>query len=222
MMLWQDQVSAGHGPRWTQLRAEPQDAVWPAAAQAQFLAELDAMMTTLENHPCIVVWVPFNEAWGQHDTVAVGEWTMRRDPSRLVNVASGGNFWPVGHVCDAHHYPHPAFPFELGDGGRFDDFALVVGEFGGHGLPVRGHLWREGSRSWGYGGLPKDAGEYVARYEESLRRLGVLIERGICGAVYTQTTDVEVEINGLVTYDRRQVKIPAATLRELHAKLLRR
>lgn len=222
MLLWQDQVAAGHGPRWTNLRPDPEDARWPDDARAQFLAELDAMMTTLENHPCVVVWVPFNEAWGQHDTAAIGEWTRQRDPTRLVNIASGGNFWPVGDVCDEHSYPHPSFPFELGANGRFDAYALVVGEFGGHGLPVPGHLWREGARSWGYGELPKDTAEYVGRYEESLRRLAALIERGICGAVYTQTTDVEVEINGLVTYDRKHVKIPAAKLRELRATVLGR
>ncbi|HEU4417863.1 MAG TPA: glycoside hydrolase family 2 TIM barrel-domain containing protein [Planctomycetota bacterium] len=222
MMLWQDHVAAGHGPRWTQLAPDPADAKWPDDARSQFLAELEAMMTALENHPCIVVWVPFNEAWGQHDTVAVGGWTMRSDPTRLVNVASGGNFWPVGHLCDAHSYPHPAFPFDLGSNGRFADFALVVGEFGGHGLPVAGHLWREQARSWGYGGLPKDGAEYAGRYEESLRRLRELIERGIGGAIYTQTTDVETEINGLVTYDRKHVKIPAAKLRELAAQLLAR
>ncbi|HEX5050754.1 MAG TPA: glycoside hydrolase family 2 TIM barrel-domain containing protein [Planctomycetota bacterium] len=220
MMIWQDQVAAGHGPRWTHLRPDPEDARWPDDAKTQFLAEFDAMITTLENHPSVVVWVPFNEAWGQHDTVAVGEWTRQRDPSRLVDIASGGNFWPTGDICDEHSYPHPSFPFELGAGGRFDAFALVVGEFGGHGLPVPGHLWREQARSWGYGGLPKDDAEYVGRYEESLRRLRVLIDRGICGAVYTQTTDVEIEINGLVTYDRKHVKIPAAKLREMHAALL--
>jgi len=102
------------------------------------------MIRQLDTHPSIVVWVPFNEAWGQHQTMEVGEWTVARDPSRLVNVASGGNFWPVGHIVDEHRYPHPGFPFEL-DRGRFAGLIKVVGEFGGHGLPVPGHLW--GSRS---------------------------------------------------------------------------
>ncbi|MEZ6038367.1 MAG: glycoside hydrolase family 2 TIM barrel-domain containing protein [Planctomycetota bacterium] len=215
MMLWQDQPSGGRGPRWTHLAPNPSDAEWPEAAHAQYMAELEAMITTLESHPCIVTWVPFNEAWGQHKTVEVGQWLAQRDPSRLVNVASGGNFWPVGDLCDQHAYPHPDFPFHQNDNGRFDPFALVVGEFGGHGFAVPGHLWKDTNRNWGYGGLPKDHGEYVGRYRESLQRLAALKQRGITGAVYTQTTDVEGEINGLVTYDRRQVKIPAATLREL-------
>ena len=103
-------------PPWTRLRHEPPavptEAHWSAAAHAQFMAELEAMIGGLHNHPCIVVWVPFNEARGQHDTVQVAAWTRERDPTRLVNAASGGNFWPVGHIADEHSYPHPDFPFD--------------------------------------------------------------------------------------------------------------
>ena len=182
--------------------------------------ELERMVQTLENHPSIVVWVPFNEAWGQHRTVEVGDWLVKRDPTRLVNVASGGNFWPSGHIVDHHSYPHPEFPFDLGKGGRFDGFIKVMGEFGGHGLPTPDHLWDNSRRNWGYGGLPKNAAEYKQRYVESLRMLTELKNKGIAGGVYTQTTDVEGEINGLVTYDRKRIKIPAAELKKLHAPLL--
>lgn len=99
----------------------------------------------------IVQWVPFNERWGQHQTEEVGNWTVNHDPTRHVNVASGGNFFPVGHIVDHHQYPHPAFPFEHGEGGRFDEFVKVVGEFGGHGFPVEQHLWDPAARNWGYG-----------------------------------------------------------------------
>jgi len=215
MMVWQDQVSAGNNPKWSRLLPDPKDADWPDAAHDQFMFELERMVSTLENHPSIVVWVPFNEAWGQHRTVGVGEWLAKRDPSRLVNVASGGNFWPAGHIVDEHRYPHPGWPDEL-DGGRFDDYIKVIGEFGGHGLPTPGHLWDNSRRNWGYGGLPKDAGEYKERYLESLRILTELKSKGIAAGVYTQTTDVEGEINGLVTYDRKVIKIPAAELKEIH------
>jgi hypothetical protein len=176
------------------------------------------MIRQLDTHPSIVVWVPCNEAWGQHQTVEVGEWTVARDLSRLVNVASGGNFWPVGHIVDEHRYPHPGFPFEL-DRGRFAGLIKVVGEFGGHGLPVPGHLWDASAGNWGYGGLPRDREDYLARYRESVRRLVDLKRKGIAAGVYTQTSDVEGEINGLVTYDRAEVKIPAEQLRELHEPL---
>ena len=220
LMVWQDQVSGWPSPPWTRLKPDPTDADWPAPAHAQYMAELEETIAALENHPSIVCWVPFNEAWGQHRTVEVGNWTARRDPSRLVNVASGGNFWPAGDVVDAHSYPDPAFPFAR-DGGRFDGYVKVVGEYGGHGLPVEGHLWDAARDNWGYGGLPKDAAEYRDRYERSTAKLADLKTRGVAGGVYTQTTDVEGEINGLMTYDRKVVKIPAGELAALHEPLVK-
>lgn len=220
MMVWQDQVSGGvqgrDWPKWTRLDPNPEDATWPDAQHEQWMLELERMINSLENHPSIVCWVPFNEAWGQHRTMEVGEWTVKRDPSRLVNVASGGNFWPVGDIVDEHRYPHPGFPFELDTNGRFDNFIKVMGEFGGHGFPVQGHLWDADRRNWGYGDLPKTEAEYKERYVTSLRMLDELRRQGIAAGVYTQTTDVEGEINGLMTYDRKVIKIPARELSELH------
>lgn len=223
MMVWQDQVSGGVGslawPKWTRLQPDPVDAEWPPKQHKQFMLELDRMITSLESHPSIVSWVPFNERWGQHLTMEVGKWTVARDPSRIINIASGGNFWPVGDVVDAHKYPHPEFPFEDGAGGRFDDYIKVMGEFGGHGYPVQGHLWDAHRRNWGYGGLPKNETEYKERYATSLRMLNELRGEGIAGGVYTQTTDVEGEINGLLTYDRKVIKIPANDLARMHRVL---
>ena len=216
MMLWQDQVSGGSNPPWTRLRPNPQDADWSDADHGQYMIELERMIDSLENHPSIVVWVPFNEAWGQHRTVEVGRWTSRRDPSRLINVASGGNFWPVGDIVDHHQYPHPSFPF---DDIRDREFIKVVGEFGGHGYPVKGHLWDSQRENWGYGDLPKSEAEYKERYLESMRLIGELKTQGIAGGVYTQTTDVEGEINGLMTYDRKVIKIPTSELRQIHKPL---
>ena len=220
MMVWQDHVSGGREPEWTRLKPNPVDSKWPDHEHQQFMLELERMIAALENHPSIVSWIPFNERWGQHRTVQVGQWTMKRDPSRLVNIASGGNFWPVGDVVDAHSYPQPVFPFEDGKGGRFDNFIKVMGEFGGHGYPVKGHLWAEDRRNWGYGDLPKNEEEYRKRYITSLQALNTLRGQGIAGGVYTQTTDVEGEINGLMTYDRKVVKIPAKELFEMHQILM--
>jgi beta-galactosidase/beta-glucuronidase len=216
MMVWQDQVSAGNNPPWTRLKPNPKDADWPDQHHNQFMVELEQMINTLENHPCIVVWVPFNEAWGQHRTMEVGKWVVKRDPSRSVNVASGGNFWPVGDVVDHHSYPNPEFPFAPQ---RYKNFIKVMGEFGGHGYPVRGHLWDANRRNWGYGDLPKTMEEYRDRYVTSLRMLDELRHRGIAAGIYTQTTDVEGEINGLMTYDRKVIKIPAEELAKQHALL---
>ncbi|MEN1680438.1 MAG: family 43 glycosylhydrolase [Planctomycetota bacterium] len=219
MMVWQDHVSGGPRPQWTRLEPGPIDARWPDQRHAQFMRELDRMIDTLEDSPSIVVWVPFNERWGQHRTMKVGRWTVERDPSRLVNIASGGNFWPVGHIVDAHKYPHPDFPFDNDIAGRFDDYVKVVGEFGGHGLAVKGHLWDPSKRNWGYGGLPENPREFKDRYRTSIAKLHELRARGIAGGVYTQTTDVEGEINGLMTYDRKVEKISPAELAEVHAVL---
>ncbi len=219
MMVWQDHVSGGEQPEWTRLQPNPVDVNWPANEHSQFMLELERMIDALENHPSIVCWVPFNERWGQHQTMEVGKWTVERDPSRLVNIASGGNFWPVGDIVDAHKYPHPEFPFDQGSGGRFDGFIKVMGEFGGHGYPVKGHLWDANRRNWGYGGLPQNEAEYKERYATSLKMLNELRSQGIAGGVYTQTTDVEGEINGLMTYDRKVIKIPAKELARLHEVL---
>ncbi|MDO8836931.1 MAG: glycoside hydrolase family 2 TIM barrel-domain containing protein, partial [Vicinamibacterales bacterium] len=216
MLVWQDQVSGGPGPDWTRLAPNPRDAEWPDEHHAQFMRELDRMIDTLESHPSIVVWVPFNEAWGQHRTVEVGRWVAQRDPSRLVNIASGGNFWPVGDIVDDHKYPHPGFAF---DAARDAGYIKVMGEFGGHGYPVPGHLWDANRRNWGYGGLPQTEAEYKERYATSIRMLNELRGQGIAAGVYTQTTDVEGEINGLLTYDRRVIKIPAEELAALHRQL---
>jgi len=225
MMVWQDQVSGGTGkarggkeisPKWTRMAPNPSDAEWTDEEHAQWMKEFKAMIDQLHDYPSIVVWVPFNEAWGQHRTVEVGQWAVAYDPTRLINIASGGNFWPAGHIADQHKYPDPGFPFQQE---RFNDYIKVVGEFGGHGWLEKGHLWDESKRNWGYGGLPKTKEEYLGRYEKSLGILAELKANGIAGGVYTQTTDVEGEINGLITYDREVIKIPAAKLAEIHREL---
>jgi len=218
MMIWQDQVSTRHkGPGWTRMRLNPKEGDWEDEAHAQFMAEYKEMIDTLYNSPSIVVWVPFNEAWGQHRTMDVGKWTMEYDPTRLLNVASGGNFWPVGQIADHHSYPHPGFP--TGDP-RFADYIRVVGEFGGHGFVVdKKHLWNPDAKNWGYGGLPKSREELEARYAESIRRMKDLVAKGVAGGVYTQTSDIEAEVNGLLTYDRAVPKLSAKFLAAQHAAL---
>ncbi len=175
-----------------------------------------------DHHPSIAQWVPFNEAWGQHRSMEVGEKAVALDPTRQINISSGGNFWPIGDVVDGHNYPNPTFPFEQGKDGRFEAYVKVVGEFGGHGYPVKGHLWNPDARNWGYGGLPKDKDEWLDRYKTSIRMLAELKAKGIAAGIYTQTTDVEGEINGLITYDRKVHKLTAEELAAIHreAKLV--
>ena len=225
MMMWQDQVSMGYGPKteptgsnppWTRMAPNPTEGKWPDEAHEQFVTEYKRMVDHLKDQPCIVVWSPFNEAWGQHRTMEVGKMAVAYDKTRPINIASGGNFWPVGDIADEHAYPDPNFPL---DDKRFDDYVKVVGEFGGHGWPVKGHLWDATKENWGYGGLPQSLDEWKSRYTKSISVLKGLRRQGISAGVYTQTTDVEGEINGLLTYDREE-KVPASWLKPIHDSLL--
>lgn len=216
MLVWQDMPSTGGGPEWTRMAPNPPEETKPAAQHEQFVKELKAMVLGLRNHPCIAMWVPFNERWGQHESTRIVATLENLDVRRAINVASGGNFVPAGDVADNHHYPEPTFPL---DDPRFDDYVKVVGEFGGHGFAVKGHLWNPEMKNWGYGGLPNGKEEYINRYEETFRQLVDLKGKGIAAGIYTQTTDVEGEVNGLLTYDREIAKIPAKQLAEIHRKL---
>lgn len=183
-------------------------------SEAYYRKEWKTIMETLHNYPSIVVWVPFNEAWGQFKTKEITDWTIDFDNSRLVNSASGGNFMYTGHILDIHNYPDAAMP----DPAIFGDkFILALGEFGGLGLPVDGHTWQQ-KDNWGYQSF-KNKEELFNRYKQLVDKLEKLIPLGLSAAVYTQTTDVEVETNGLMTYDRKVIKIPESELFKVHSKL---
>ena len=199
ILVWQDMPSADN-------RTEPE--------RQEFRSELARMVDALEVHPSIVMWVPFNEGWGQWSPAATREvtaWLKRRDPSRLVDNTSGWTDAGVGDVHDIHTYPGPDLP--VPDPRR----ALVVGEFGGLGLPLAGHTWQD-QGSWGYrrfGDLDSLGDAYTALIEQLRRLEGA----GVAAAVYTQLSDVEVEVNGVMTYDRAVVKLPASAPR-LHQLLV--
>ena len=217
MLLWQDMPSGDLGNKW-----ENRPGVYDKATDRQrtpesegyYRKEWNAIMNALYNYPCIVVWTPFNEAWGQFKTVEIAEWTKKKDPSRLVNSASGGNFFVTGDIVDLHNYPNPAMP-------RAEIFgktqAVVLGEFGGLGWPVENHTWKI-KRTWGYQNF-KNGDELFAKYSTFTDRLQDLIRLGLSAAVYTQTTDVEGEVNGFMTYDRKVIKMPVEKLQSANAKL---
>jgi hypothetical protein len=173
----------------------------PASAEKarQFEQELQAMVTQRGNHPSIILWVVFNEGWGQYDTPRLTRWVKQLDPSRLVSNASGWNDRKVGDIVDMHNYPGPGCP------PAEPDRAAVLGEFGGLGLAVPGHTWVE--KTWGYRGMagPK---ALTRKYLELWQKARQLRDTaGLCAAVYTQITDVETECNGLLTYDRKVIKV---------------
>lgn len=218
MLVWQDMPS-GDRPgtdwsgQWKFLETDPQ--VRSEESMRQYYADWSEIMDQLKNHPSVVVWVPFNEAWGQSRSVEVANWTKANDPSRLVNTASGGNHFRVGDIIDQHHYSEPAMIFyEPG-------YVNVLGEYGGIGYPISGHLWNEGSASnWGY--VSFDQTDVVTdKYVEYVDMLLELVPTGFSAAIYTQTTDVESEVNGLFTYDRKILKVNEAKVRAANQALCR-
>jgi hypothetical protein len=175
-----------------------------------FAVELEHLIDARRNHPSIIMWVPFNEGWGQHETEKYVAWIKQKDPSRLVNNASGWTDKGVGDVSDVHSYPAPVRP------PLEDKRAAVLGEFGGLGLPLEGHTWIE-KGNWGYRSY-KTTEELGQAYRDLMYQLRILVGEGLSAAIYTQTTDVEIEVNGMLTYDRAVVKLPADA-KELHARL---
>jgi len=173
------------------------------AAREDFVHELRDMVEHLRSITSIVAWVPFNEKWGQFDTKRVVGVIREIDTTRLVNDASGWQHEGIGDIIDVHRYQGPQAMY--GAEGR----VAVVGEFGGLGYKVNGHTWA--GDAWGYGGLFPSEAALADRYALLMKRL--FHDRdthGIGAGVYTQLTDVEVELNGFMTYDRAVMKFDTA------------
>lgn len=212
VIVWQDMPSGGRGPGWvTDRYFDGSLSRRTPKSEATYKKEWKEIIDYLYSVPSIGVWVPFNESWGQFKTPEIVEWTKSYDPSRLVNPASGGNHYPVGDILDIHNYPDPEMYFY--DASRVN----VLGEYGGIGRKIEGHTWVP-SQGWGY--VEYDTEEKVTdTYVEYANILLNLIPRGFSAAVYTQTTDCEVELNGLMTYDREVVKLDERRLREINLKI---
>ena len=231
MLIWQDMPCIGNFGETQQKTRDPEirkavhnkwsrDSMFggtecdiPQEWKDNYYNEWKNIMTALRSFQSIVCWVPFNEAWGQFDTPEVVKFTKEFDPTRLVNEASGGNFHFVGDVIDVHHYPTPAMNvFE-------SKFINVLGEYGGIGYPVIGHTW-EIDRKWGYGKNKQSSEEVMKQYEEYAQMLKTFVQTGCAAAVYTQTTDVEGEVNGLMTYDRAVIKVDIPKLAEINRSVI--
>lgn len=214
ILVWQDMPSGDHGNDWAPHTYNGgTDKDRSSESIANYYQEWKEIMDLCISHPSIVMWVPFNEAWGQFKTEEVIAWTKKYDPSRLVNPASGGNHRPCGDVLDLHNYPGPGM--FLFDAVRVN----VLGEYGGIGLPLEGHLWQQG-KNWGYVQF-KNSDEVTAEYVKYANELKGFVKRGFSAAVYTQTTDVEGEVNGLMTYDRKVIKINEKAVREANQAVIR-
>lgn len=212
IIVWQDMPSGDRNPEWQNRKYfEGTEMKRSAESEACYRKEWKEIMDALYSYPCIGTWIPFNEAWGQFKTPEIVEWTKQNDPTRLVNPASGGNHYTCGDMLDLHNYPAPEL--YLYDAQR----ATVLGEYGGIGWVVQGHIW-EPDRNWGYIQF-NSSKEVTDEYVKYAEKLYDLIPRGFSAAVYTQTTDVEVEVNGLMTYDRKVIKLDEKRVREINRKL---
>lgn len=192
LLVWQDMPSPNSYTEHT-----------PPVDTAAFASELRRMVQTHWNTPSIVTWVIFNEAQGQHNTAGLVGMVRGLDSTRLINQASGGNHFGVGDILDIHSYPAPGVPKSWTQ-------ALACGEYGGIGYIVPGHTWATGPTYV----MMDNIGAYTSLYDQFANDLVVFkTNDGLSAAVYTETTDVEVELNGLMTYDR----IPKAPVEKFRA-----
>lgn len=221
MLVWQDMVNGGGHYKTSTIsfplitgvhhsdRHYRRFARESAGGRAEYQKELTEMVAQLQNAPSIVLWVPFNEGWGQFDAAKAYQTLRKLDPTRPVDHASGWHDQGIGELKSLHVYFKP-YRFRKDKLGR----AVALSEFGGYNLRVDGHCWN--SVNFGYKRLPDR--EALWKAYETLYREQVLpaIPKGLCAAVYTQLTDVEDEVNGVMTYDRRVVKLPEDKLSALN------
>ena len=220
MLVWQDMPNIGYPKRgdWGQGKDYYGSGAdyWAINdnIKANYYKEWTEIINQVKKFQCIVVWVPFNEAWGQFDTKAVADYTKALEPTRLVNAASGGNWIEgAGDLLDSHYYPHPQMRI------LDDRMVNVLGEYGGIGYPVEGHIW-ETERNWGYIQFEDTDAvtDMYVSYAEQL--IGIKQNSKCAAAVYTQTTDVEIEVNGFYTYDRKVLKMNPERVREANRRVI--
>ncbi len=223
LLVWQDAPSGGVYGNWKWgiqiLFAIGLKKAWwtgrkKKSVQQNFYHELKQMVLTLFNSPSIVVWVPFNEGWGQFNTKEVTKYLRSIDETRLIDSASGWTDYGCGDIHTIHSYPGPDIPkIELNKGR-----CLGLSEFGGFGLEIQDHTWKTKRRKWGYRKM-KSTSELNIKYSQLIKKLKPLIKKGLSAAVYTQTTDVEQEVNGLISYDREIIKLEPDWLKKIHKTL---
>ena len=214
ILVWQDMPS-GFNHALRNYREDEGEPVRLSRSREQHELELRRMIDNLHNHPSIVLWVVHNEGWGQYESTALARWVKSIDPSRWVDGVTG---WLDQNSSDAYDI-HTYHDVPLAPANQADR-AIVIGEYGGVGWPVSGHLWNAEKRNWGYQTYQtqEDFEKAIRKKIEGLEPM--VRDLGLSAAVYTQTTDVEGEVNGFMTYDREKIKIPAETLKAMNDKLI--
>jgi hypothetical protein len=215
ILIWQDMPSGYN----KQLQPQPRDqgdAIRLSTSREQHELELRRMIGHLHNAPSIVTWVIHNEGWGQYESKTLAQWVKAIDPSRIVNANSGWLDRDTGELYDIHTYdPEPLEP------ARKADRAIVIGEYGGVGWPVKAHLWDPAMRNWGYQTYQDQAAYLSALKKKVDPLLRMKNTLGLSAAVYTQTSDVEGEVNGFLTYDRKFVKVDPEVLKQWNDALVK-
>ena len=213
MLIWQDMPSGDRQEnKWEHHQLNAGDDVKRSdESKNNYYQEWSEIINNLKFFQCIIIWVPFNEAWGQFDTEKVVEFTNKQDPTRLINSASGGNHRNCGNFLDLHNYPEPSQYLKV------DNLINILGEFGGLGLDIKGHTWKDDN--WGYKTF-KTKEEVTEKYEEYINLI-INSFKGFSAAIYTQTTDVETEINGLITYDRSEIKVDKGRIKAANEKIIK-
>ena len=226
MLVWQDMPNGGgkydlmtiSAPLITRRHKKDNDykrfARTDAAGRAEYYAGLDEMVRQLYNCPSIVMWVPFNEGWGQFDAAEAVRRIRALDQTRTIDHASGWHDQGAGDVQSLHVYFYQ-YRFRPDKRGR----AVVLSEFGGYNLPLVGHTWNDAN--FGYRGYKTPEALEAAYRKLYETQIIPAKEKGLAACVYTQLSDVEDEVNGLVTYDRRVVKMPVSAPFALNAQLKR-
>ncbi len=223
LLVWQDMPALGRSDeRWEPgIWSQQTTGMQPQDVEQNFKNEWKNIINQLYSFPSIVVWTPFNEAWGQFKTSEIVDFTRSLDPTRLINPASGGNHYHCGDFMDLHDYSRPPRLF-LYDKSR----PVVLGEYGGLGRHVPGHRWYEQDATTyvNYGDVNQLTDSYVQQAEAVLEMAkGVVLDDGtkaaFSAAVYTQTTDVETEVNGLMTYDRMVMKMDEKRISEINKRI---
>jgi beta-galactosidase/beta-glucuronidase len=198
IMVWQDMPSGANRTN---------------ESQKIFRHELQRMINSRSRHPSIIIWSLFNEGLGQHKTAEYVKFVRQLDNSRLINAASGWRDFDIGDLKDNHEFPGPEPPI-------MDNIRCgVIGSFGGITLLTSPeHLWA--TKTWGYSHV-KDSGALLSKYNKMHTELKTMIENGLSAAVFHQFTDVESEINGIITYDRALIKIPINELKKINQETIK-
>jgi beta-galactosidase/beta-glucuronidase len=225
LVVWQDFVNGGGDYSFAHVAALPflgfhhRDddyryfAREDAASRADFMREADETVAQLYNCVCIGLWCPFNEGWGQFDSAEVTEHVRALDPTRIIDSVSGWHDQGVGKtdLRSLHTYYTPLRVPR-------DPRPVVLSEFGGYSMKVEGHVF-DPKHEFGYKKFRSTEALLAALEELYLKKLLPLISRGLCGCIYTQVSDVEEEINGLVTYDRKVQKVSVDAMRRINQEI---